>query len=255
MREQTAEVIDRAEIARDITRLTLRPERWEAVTPGQFVHAAADGVFLRRPISIAGADEESGTLSLIVQRAGAGSARLSEYAKGDTLKLLSPLGRGFDVERLASAGRRGGVWLAGGGVGVAPLLLLARRLGEAGCGVESFAGFRSAPCVYGVEELKRYGPLFTSVGGLVTEPLRERLEHNRPSAIAACGPVPMLKAVQALCIEYGVEGWLSLEARMGCGLGACLVCSCKIGTEESWAWKRACADGPVFDAREVIFDD
>ena len=71
-----------------------------------------------------------------------------------------------------------------------------------------------------------------------------------------------MKAVQALCFEYGIEGWLSLEARMGCVLGACLVCNCKIGTGSgetrgtgSWTWKRVCADGPVFDAREVIFDD
>jgi dihydroorotate dehydrogenase electron transfer subunit len=258
MRVQTAAVVDRAEIARDIVRLNLRPERWDAVTPGQFVHAAVEGAFLRRPVSIAGADEKNGILSLIVQRVGAGTARLSEYAKGDTLKLLSPLGRGFDAKRLNSAGR--GVWIAGGGVGVAPLLLLARRLHEVGSALESFAGFRSPEYVYGVEELERYGPLFTAVGGIVTDTLRERLKQRHPAAIAACGPVPMLKAVQALCFEYGIEGRLSLEAHMGCGLGACLVCGCKIRTGEagcadSWTWKRVCADGPVFDAREVIFDD
>jgi dihydroorotate dehydrogenase electron transfer subunit len=235
-----------------------------------------EGSFLRRPISIAEADEKTGTLSLIVQKIGAGTARLSEYGKRDTLKILSPLGRGFDVERLAaSAGprseeRTGGVWLAGGGVGVAPLLLLARRLREAGCGVESFAGFRSAPYVYGTGELERCGPLFVNTGGLVTDMLRERLERagqtkpKRPAVIAACGPVPMLRAVQALCFEYGIEGRLSLEARMGCGLGACLVCSCKIRIDDgergrmdsaSWTWKRVCEDGPVFDAREVLFDD
>jgi dihydroorotate dehydrogenase electron transfer subunit len=202
MHEQTAAVVDRTEIARDIVRLDIRPERWDAVAPGQFVHAAVEGSFLRRPVSIAGADEKSGTLSLIVQKIGAGTARLSEYAKGDTLKLLYPLGRGFDAERLNSAGRQSGVWLVGGGVGVAPLLLLARRLSEAGHGLESFAGFRASEYVYGVEELERYGPLFTSVGELVTDPLRARLrqvKQKRPAAIAACGPVPMLKAVQALC--------------------------------------------------------
>ena len=140
------------------------------------------------------------------------------------------------------------------------MLLLARRLSEAGHGLESFAGFRAPECVYGVDELKRYGPLFTSVGELVTDPLRARLgqvKQKRPAVIAACGPVPMLKAVQALCFEYGIDGWFSLEARMGCGLGACLVCSCKIrtGAADSWIWKRVCADGPVFGAREVIFDD
>ena len=272
MREQTATVVDRAEIARDIVKLDIRPERWDAVAPWQFVHAAVEGSFLRRPVSIAGADEKSGTLSLIVQKVGAGTARLSEYASGDTLRLLSPLGRGFDVDRLTSAGRRGGVWRVGGGVGGAPLLFLAYRLSEAGLAecdaIESFAGFRAAEHVYGVEELERCGPLSVNVGGLVTGTLRERLgqvkqtERERPSVIAACGPVPMLKAVQALCFEYGIEGWLSLEARMGCGLGACLVCNCKIGTGSgetrgtgSWTWKRVCADGPVFGAREVIFDD
>jgi dihydroorotate dehydrogenase electron transfer subunit len=276
MREQTAAVVGRTEIARDIVRLDVRLKRWDAVAPGQFVHAAVEGSFLRRPISIAGADEKSGTLSLIVQRVGAGTARLSEYGEGDTLKLLSPLGRGFDAERLMNAGTNlgeprfgelsSGVWLVGGGVGVAPLLLLAQRLRETGCGVESFAGFRAAPYVYGVEELERCGPLSTVVGGLVTDLLSERLKHRRPAAIAACGPVPMLKAVQALCFGHGVEGWLSLEARMGCGLGACLVCSCKIKTGDGvretagtdacpWTWKRVCADGPVFDAREVLFDD
>ena len=137
---------------------------------------------------------------------------------------------------------------------MAPLILLARRLREAGCEVESFLGFRDEERVYGVRELEKYGAARLSVGGAVTDAVRERLSGGLPDLILTCGPTPMMKAVQTLCTERGIEARASLEEYMGCGLGACLVCNCKVKAKSGFAYKRVCADGPVFDLREVVFN-
>lgn len=250
MREQNAVVVDRKDIADDIVRLAVRPEIWEPIVPGQFAHLAVEGTFLRRPISIAGTNETAGTLDLIVQKVGSGTRRLAESREGTVLKMLSPLGRGF--EGPWKAGRK--IWLVGGGVGVAPLILLACRLYTSDCRVESFIGFRDEKYAYGALELRQYGRVRQNVGGFVTDLLRERLRHDRPDLIATCGPTPMMKAIQAVCLEHTIEGRASLEEYMGCGLGACLVCNCKIKIKNGFAYRRVCADGPVFDISEVIFD-
>lgn len=250
MREQNAQVVDTEKIAEGVVRLRLRPEFWENVTPGQFAHVAVEGSFLRRPISIADVNSEERLLSLIVQKVGEGTKRLAECEKGATLKILSPLGRGFDGPW--QTGQK--VWLIGGGVGVAPLILLARRLREIGCRMELFTGFREEKYAYGTLELRQYGRLHQAVGGIVTDPVRERLKQERPDRIATCGPTPMMKAVQNICLEHDIRGQASLEEYMGCGIGACLVCNCKIKIRNGFAYRRVCADGPVFDIREVIFD-
>ena len=250
MRDQTAVVKERQEIARGIVALDLRLEHWEDVVPGQFVHVAVNGSYLRRPISIAEADPVEKSLLLIVQKIGAGTALLADASRqGTSLKILSPLGRGFVWEKEKS------VWLVGGGVGVAPLILLARRLYEDGGKVESFTGFRDEDRVYGLERLQKYGKVHSSVGGIVTEALEERLLRERPDLLLTCGPAPMLKAVQSLCRRHGLRAQASLEEYMGCGIGACLVCNCKIRVKDGFAYKRVCADGPVFDLEDVAFDE
>lgn len=257
MHGQNALVVSRKTLAEGIFSLEVRPEYRDDVAPGQFVHIAPGGTFLRRPISIAEVNEAEQTLTLIIQKIGIGTESLAECDKGTTLKMLSPLGRGF-----FGSWRPGQkIWLVGGGVGVAPLILLARRLSESGCRVESFTGFRSERHVYGVKDLERYGAVHQSVGGIVTDLTKARLAGERPDAILACGPTPMLKAVQAICLEHEIAGQASLEEYMGCGIGACLVCNCKIKIADgassgnaAFTYKRVCADGPVFDIREVVFD-
>ena len=248
MHDQNGIVKDRREIAKGIVALTLQLEQWDDIVPGQFAHVAIEGSFLRRPISIAGANAAEKAIVLIVQKEGTGSTRLANSSRGSSVKLLSPLGRGFSWkdERL--------IWLVGGGVGVAPLLLLARRLREEGRTVESFVGFRDPVHVYGLHELGEHGSVHSVVGGLVTDTLVRCLEEGHPDLLMACGPVPMLRILQKICRERGIRAKVSLEEHMGCGIGACLTCNCKVKIEDGSVYRRVCVDGPVFDLNEVIFD-
>ncbi|MDR3321911.1 MAG: dihydroorotate dehydrogenase electron transfer subunit [Synergistaceae bacterium] len=218
--------------------------------PGQFVHAAVPGSFLRRPVSVAGFSEDGGKLRLIVRRVGEGSRTLAALPVGSVVKMLCPLGRPFPMELAESAGS---VWIVAGGIGLAPLLFAARYARERGVEIESFAGFRDEAQVFGVEELEECGGLKLSLGGLVTDALLEALERERPGMILACGPGAMLRALQRICAERGISAYVSLEEHMGCGVGACLVCSCGVNDESGFAYKRVCADGPTFNLSEVAF--
>lgn len=257
MRDQTATVVSSRPLAAGIVELELALEERIDPAPGQFAHIAVSGVFLRRPISIAGYDDARGLARFVVQRVGRGTCALTEMEAGKRLKVLAPLGNPFPLERAGSG--EGEAWLVGGGIGVAPLLYLAKKLSEArgsAAGIRIFAGFREEALVFGTDELGRCGALELSVGGLVTEPLLAALEASRPSAIFACGPQPLLRALQAICAERALTAYASLEEHMGCGIGACLVCSCAVRARSgrAYEYKRVCSDGPVFDLSEVIFE-
>jgi dihydroorotate dehydrogenase electron transfer subunit len=235
-------------IAGDTADIWLRlPEEARGISPepGQFAHISARGAFLRRPISIAGFDADENLLRIIVRVAGAGTAKIAGMAPGDSVKTLLPLGRPFP--RVAPGGR---VWLVGGGVGAAPLMFAAKRLP----GVKSFVGFRDAASSFGVDELGESGEVSQVTGGFVTDHVARALENERPDAIFACGPPPMLAALRKICAAAETAAFASLEARMGCGVGACLVCACRVRKRDgSPGSARVCRDGPVFSLPEVIF--
>lgn len=139
---------------------------------------------------------------------------------------------------------------------MAPLLYLAKKLSgtrRASGEIRTFAGFRDERLVFGTDELERYGRVDLSVGGFVTEPLLGALESARPSVIFACGPEPLLRSLQTICVARNLSAYASLEEHMGCGVGACLVCSCRIRAQSGSEYKRVCRDGPVFDLLEVRF--
>ena len=222
-----------------VWRMVLGGDTQWITAPGQFVDIALEGRYLRRPISVC--DYDATTLTLIYKVVGEGTAQMSRMAAGGELDLLTGLGNGFDVHNAAQR-----PLLVGGGVGIPPLYGLAKRLGgEAFCCV---LGFNRASEIFYAEEFAQYGKVVLTtadgsagVRGFVTDALRQ-LDYDY---YFACGPEPMLRAVHAL----GKEGQLSFEARMGCGFGACMGCSC----ETLAGPKRICVDGPVMRSGEVRF--
>lgn len=245
-------VLRQKAVASDIRRLTVAlPKEGPRPHAGQFYMlrcwGAAETPVLSRPISVHDVDEREGTLTFLYQIKGEGTQKLAHLAWGQTLTLTGPCGNGFDVAAAAAAGR---VAVVGGGIGVAPLLLLCRELAAAGCKPELYAGFRDAP--YALEDFLPYCAAISvatdsgTVGyhGLVTG----ILHPEEFDLVLTCGPNVMMQGVYRLCAEKGVPCLASLERKMACGLGACLSCTChtKVGP------KTVCQDGPVFPAQEVF---
>lgn len=248
-------VVSKEKIADGIFDFVIQcPEMAGRAQAGQFVHIRCPGVTLRRPISICRIDQQAGTLRLVFEVKGEGTRRLSELQAGDLMDVMGPLGNGFDLH----CGRGRAVFV-GGGIGVPPMLEAAAAFGENGAAV---IGFRDAGRVILEKDFADLGcdtVVCTDDGsygekGLVTGPVRRALERGGVGAVYACGPMVMLSALAKLCEEYGVRCQVSLEERMGCGVGACLVCACKTKTEDGEEnYSHVCKNGPVFDAREVVF--
>lgn len=223
--------------------------------PGQFVSVySKDGAkLLPRPISLCEIDREAGRIRLVYRVVGAGTEEFSHYQAGDPIALMGPLGNGFPLEGME--GRR--ALLMGGGIGIPPILELAKELN---CEKQAVLGYRDGN-LFLKEEFERYGKAAVatedgSAGsrGNVMDAIRENgLEGD---VIFACGPTPMLKAIKAYAAERGIECYLSLEERMACGIGACLACVCQskeVDHHSNVHNKRICKDGPVFAAEEVEF--
>ncbi len=229
--------------------------------PGQFVMGKVSETghpLLRRPLGIHARSET--TISLFFNVAGLGTALLAQKREGDRLDLLGPLGRGFTV------GRPGGgdelVLLVGGGRGIAPLYFLAEELHRSGHKVRVLYGARTSQDLPFPELFQAacWETLFStddgSFGerGLVTDLMRAELEQRRIARIGACGPDPMLQEVGRLALLNNIPAELSLEARMGCGFGACWGCVKKIRRDGREEWLKICEEGPVFPAQDVVWE-
>ena len=220
---------------------------------GQFVHLRVEGFSLRRPISICEIDVAAGTLRLVFEVRGAGTAKLAQTPVGGELDLLGPLGNGFS---LPTADQK--IIVVGGGIGVPPLLGTAAAHGK---NATAILGFRSSDAVILAADFERYGcdlRLATDDGsaghhGFVTDLLAKRLEESPADLICACGPLPMLQKTAALAEQAGIACQVSLEERMGCGVGACLVCACKTVRDGKEIFRHVCKDGPVFESTEVVW--
>ncbi|NLL37379.1 MAG: dihydroorotate dehydrogenase electron transfer subunit [Fretibacterium sp.] len=248
-------LLSRTSLASEIFELTFQTEPGLNLIPGHFVHLALESFPLRRPLSVAGYESGSGVLTLIVQDVGKGSHALCGLEPRTCLRGLLPLGTPFPMERVMQALKEGRqVWVVGGGIGLAPLLFCVWKLGEAGFSVVNFLGFRDKEHVFKVREFQDCGKTLVSIGGFVTDLLPEALREGSPDLLLACGPTPMLRALQKICAEHKIDALASLEERMGCGIGACLVCSCKVQKRASFDYQRVCKDGPVFDLAEVSFE-
>lgn len=227
------------------------PEIAASAQCGQFLHInCGKGTFLRRPISIC--DFSDSSVRFIFEVKGQGTKDLADFSEGDIIDVMGPLGHGFEV----SPKYRNPV-IIGGGIGIFPLLKLAKQLNDP----TVILGFRSKDRVLMEEEFRAVSKetfIATDDGsygynGYAINLLREKLETEPCDIIYCCGPTPLLKAVQGFAAEKNINCQLSLEQRMGCGIGACLVCTCQTvhdGTEKN---QRVCKNGPVFDSKEVIF--
>ena len=247
-------ITGKSAIAREIYSFTIScPEVAAIACPGQFVHIRANGFTLRRPISICGIDKENGTLRIVFEIRGEGTAEIARLNKGDLIDMLAPLGHGFTVDE--SFGK---VVLVGGGIGTPPMLPLANIYGEKAAVI---SGFRNASAVILQDDFRRTGAetiLCTDDGsggihGFVTQPLKELAEKGGIDAVYACGPMPMLKGISAICWENGIYCEISLEERMACGIGACLGCACRTVRNDEEYFAHVCKDGPVFKAEEVLW--
>lgn len=219
--------------------------------PGQFVHlSCGPGFTLRRPLSIC--EFEDGVLRVCYDVRGKGTEYLSTLKPGDVIDTLPPAGRGFSVRESGRA------LLVGGGIGIYPLLWCAKLYGGR---ADAMLGFRSKELIHMDSEfVSRCGStgVITDDKGFVTTLAEDAIEAaaeqgNQYSIIHACGPKPMLRKIAELAERFGIECEVSLEERMACGVGACMGCVCKIREGEGYINKRVCADGPVFDSREVIW--
>ncbi len=256
---QEAEILWNREIAPGRYRLGLEaPAIAAGANPGCFVMVRASGTgapLLRRPFSVYGLIEErSGAIGIeiLYRVVGPGTARMAACAGGDRLDVVGPLGRGF---RLAEPSER--VVIAGGGIGVAPLVFLARRLVRKRGGAEGVVAVVGAGCeneVLGVDEFRALGiePVVTTDDGScglqcrVTDPLGGYIERQCPDMVYACGPTAMLRCVAQLASKHRIACQVSVETMMACGMGACL--GCAVESTEPGVYLHACTDGPVFDA-------
>lgn len=223
----------------------------ETIRPGQFVYIQIGNTsehMLRRPISIADVDSEKDLLTLVYKELGEGTRKLSQLRKNDQLNMLIPCGNGYRIDQMQLTR----ALLIGGGIGVPPLYYLARKLVAKGIQVTTIIGFQSKEDVFFEEEFKELGTCYVTTNngsygqqGYVTDSITK----NKPAFdyYFACGPNPMLKAVESTLEDK--EGFLSLEERMGCGIGACY--ACVISTKDGQDCKKICQDGPVFQTGEV----
>ena len=241
-------------IAKGIFDLTiLCPDVAKIAKCGQFVHIKADGFSLRRPISICSIDKENGTLRIVFEVRGEGTEMLSRLNEGENIDMIAPLGDG--VFKLLEGDKK--AVCIGGGIGVPPMLSIAQYYGNRSTAI---CGFRTASLAILQDDFKQANAntiLCTDDGtagkkGFVTDALIECIANEKPDIIYACGPHAMLRGIVNIANENNIECQVSLEERMGCGVGACLVCACRAVKDGNEFMAHVCKDGPVFDSKEVV---
>ncbi|QAT42499.1 dihydroorotate dehydrogenase electron transfer subunit [Aminipila luticellarii] len=255
-------------IAKDVYKMQIQSSEMGPVKAGQFVNIYLEdkSMLLPRPLSICDAEEDS--ITIVYRIAGKGTRELSAYQAMNQIRVSTPLGNGYFIEGTALGGQIDDysgktVVVAGGGIGVPPMVLLARRLKEKGAEVLAAVGFQEEPFL--IEELKQYCRevhVATDRGtcgfhGNAVQMIKEkRIDADE---YFSCGPKVMLKALSDFCTEKRIHCQVSLEERMGCGYGACVGCTCKIKVKTNQGMeiqqKGVCKHGPVFFGEEVVWDE
>lgn len=250
--EENVTVIRQEEIAENIYSMWIRTEQIAAhAKAGQFVSVYCnDGSrLLPRPISICEINKEEASLRLVYRVAGKGTDEFSGFHTGAKVRILGPLGNGFPKQKKSA-------FLIGGGIGIPPMLELAKELD---CEKKIILGFRDE--LFLMDEFRAQGEVYVAtedgsagVKGNVLDAIHEN--KLKADIIYTCGPTPMLRALKEYAAENEIECWISMEERMACGIGACLACVCKSKEKDAHSNvnnKRICKEGPVFLAGEVEF--
>ena len=243
MKQGLFTIIENEQLTDSVWQMRLAGDTSTITAPGQFVNILLNGKFLRRPISVC--DCEDDVLTLVYKVVGGGTEQMSQMERGETLDILTGLGNGYDLTLAGEA-----PLLLGGGVGVPPLYMLAKKLVGEGKEVSVVLGFNTASEIFYEEEFKALGceVYITTVDGSrgIQGFVTNAMENIAYTHFYTCGPEPMLKAVWRASTS---DGQLSFEERMGCGFGACMGCSCKT----KYGNKRICKDGPVLEKEEIIW--
>lgn len=233
-------IVSNRPLTRDVYEMRLEGDTSGITAPGQFINIRIEGFYLRRPISICDWDEKQ--LTILYKTVGQGTRKMAEMSPGTQLDILCPLGNGYDLEKIGEE-----PVVAGGGVGVPPMYGLAKALIKKGIRPKVVLGFNTKEEVFYEEEFRSLGAevkVTTADGsygirGFVTDGF-ESADYG-----CACGPEPMLKAV----CDKVKDGQFSFEARMACGFGGCMGCSC----ETKYGAKRICKEGPVLEKEEILW--
>ena len=254
-KKENAVVVSQEQLSNGIFSMWLQTEAAAAAKPGQFISMYTnDGTkLLPRPISICEINKEAGQLRVVYRVTGenTGTKQFSQMKAGDVIPVIGPLGNGFPLEK--AEGKK--AFLMGGGIGVPPILELAKQLN---CEKQIVVGYRDAD-TFLREQFEANGTVYISTedGSVGTKGnVMNAIAENNLSAdiIYACGPTPMLRAIKNYAEANGIECYISLEERMACGIGACLACVCKSKEKDHHSNvhnKRICKDGPVFLSTEV----
>lgn len=249
---EEAEIIRQESIATGIYSMWIKTNIAKNARPGQFISVYTNNgaTLLPRPISICEINTEKMALRIVYRVVGKGTDEFSKLVSGKRIKILGPLGNGYSIKDQKAI-------LAAGGIGIPPLVALAKELKQQECDMTIVVGYRSE--LFLIEELEKYGKVIistedgsTGTKGNILDAIREN--NISGDIIYACGPMPMLRAVKTFALEHNIEAQISLEEKMACGIGACLGCVCKTKNKDAHTYvnnTRICTDGPVFDAREV----
>lgn len=248
-KQELGTVISNIQAAKNLHFIKIRiPEIAPLLRPGNFISIlppAQSGAFLRRPFSVA--DVSGDTITLVIKAIGKATAAITGLAAGDRAEIMGPLGHGYP-----EFDRNKKIWLIGGGTGIASLLFL--ESGRKGCQDRLLWGGRTKDEIPEACNIPCRCFISTDDGtagekGTSIDVAKKWLKTERPDIIVSCGPRGLLKAVKQLSAETGIPAWISTEEFMACGMGACAGCAVPL---EKGGYAKACADGPVFKAEEVI---
>jgi dihydroorotate dehydrogenase electron transfer subunit len=257
-KKETAVVASQRKLATGIYDMWINTTLASQAKAGQFINIYPEdkSTLLPRPISICEADKEAGKLRIVYRVAGKGTGEFSTYSEGHNIDILGTLGNGFPIDK--ANGKR--VFLMGGGIGIPPMLELAKQIKAAGVAkqIDIIVGYRNNE-LFLSDDLSKYGTVHIATedgsagtkGNVMNAIEAESLEGD---VIFACGPMPMLRAIKAYAADKGMQAYISLEERMACGVGACLGCVVKtkeIDHHSHVKNARICTDGPVYEAQSV----
>lgn len=240
-KEDNYKILSNEKLARDVYKMVLEGDTQYITAPGQFINIRLAGKFLRRPISVC--DCDGSTITIIYKVVGSGTEYMSKLETGAFLDILTGLGNGYDISKSTKP------LLIGGGVGVPPLYMLAKKLIASGQKPVVILGFNTKDEIFYEQKFKSIGcdVRVTTVDGsygikgYVTDAFPDDYDY-----FYTCGPMPMFRAIEKAA---KTSGQYSFEERMGCGFGACMGCSCKT----KYGSKRICKDGPVLEREEIIW--